>query len=71
MARRETDDDLKELPGTGEVARRLGVSEPRVQELLRSTPGLRPPLVGGKRRWRPADVRALEARLAELRGRGA
>lgn len=55
---------------TGEVARRLGVTEQRIQTVLRSTPGLRPPLVSGKRRWRPEDVRALRERLAELSGSG-
>lgn len=58
--------DLTQLPTTGEVARRLGVSEARVQTVLRTTPEIRPPLAGGKRRWRPEDVTALEARLAEL-----
>lgn len=53
---------------TGEVARQLGVTELRIQTVLRSTPGLRPELVGGKRRWRPEDVRALRERLAELSG---
>lgn len=57
-----------EMLTTGQVAERLGVSEIRVQTVLRSTPGLRPPLVGGKRRWREADVTALAARLAELAG---
>ena len=53
---------------TGEVARKLGVTERRVQDVLRARPGLSPPLVGGKRRWSPAHVRALQARLAELSG---
>lgn len=56
----------KKLRTTGEVAALLGVSEQRVQTVLRSTPDLRPPLVGGKRSWRPEDVKALRARLAEL-----
>lgn len=58
----------KTLPTTGEVAQRLGVSEQRVQAVLRSTPGLRPQIAGGKRRWRPEEVVALEKRLAELSG---
>ena len=49
---------------TGQVGALLGVSEQRVQTVLRSTPGLRPPVVAGKRRWRPEDVRALRERLA-------
>lgn len=56
----------EDLPTTGAVARRLGVSEARVQTVLRTTPTIRPPLVSGKRRWRPEDVAALEARLASL-----
>lgn len=56
----------EDQPTTGEVARRLGVSEARVQTVLRTTPAIRPPLVSGKRRWRPEDIRALEARLAAL-----
>lgn len=56
-------------PTTGEVAEQLGISEARLQTVLRTTPGIRPPKVGGKRRWRPADVQALQERLAELEGR--
>lgn len=58
-----------ELLTTGEVAERLGVSEVRIQTVLRTTPALRPALVGGKRRWSPADVEQLRQRLAELEGR--
>lgn len=60
--------DLSNLPTTGDVARRLELTEQRLQTVLRGTPGLRPPLVAGKRRWRPEDVAALERRLAELSG---
>lgn len=57
------------LPTTGQVARDLGVSERRVQDVLRAMPDLRPPLFQGKRRWSPSDVAALRERLAELDGR--
>lgn len=54
---------------TGEVARKLGVTERRIQDVLRARPDLAPPVTAGKRRWSPAHVRALKARLDELSGR--
>lgn len=54
---------------TGEVAAALGLAEARVQTVLRTTPGLRPALIGGRRLWSAADVAALRARLAVLDAR--
>lgn len=53
---------------TGGVARLLGVTEQRVQTVLRRAPEVRPPLVGGKRQWRPEDVRAMRAALESTTG---
>ena len=55
---------------TGQVCDLLGLTDRRIQDVLRSMPrAQRPAVVNGKRAWAPADVEALRARLAELDGR--
>lgn len=52
---------------TGQVAQRLGVTEPRLNELVRKgrvRPA--PPVVAGRRCWTPEHV----ARAAEVLGQG-
>lgn len=56
--------DLERLPTTGEVARSHGLAEGQLQALIRHRAELQPPLVRGRRRWRPEDVERLRAVLA-------
>lgn len=61
--------DLAKLPGTGDVARSLKppLTEAQVNAILRRRPEIRPPVVAGRRRWRPEDVAALEQHLQARR----
>lgn len=58
-----------ETRSTGEVARELSretgheLTEKRINALLRRTPSIRPPLVGGRRAWRAGDVAELKKML--------
>jgi hypothetical protein len=65
---------LADLPSTGEIASRVGLTEGQVNAIVRRVPGIRPPIDGNRRRWRPEDVEALTAYLARRRaprpGRG-
>ena len=46
---------------TGDVARLLGVPEPKIQDALRRNPHLSPPMERRRRRWRTSDVERLAA----------
>ena len=63
MAKR---DECKALT-TGQVCDLLGISEQRLQVVVRGMPrDEQPGVVGGKRVWDPVAVNALRERLAEL-----
>jgi len=54
---------------TGQVCDLLGLTDRRVQDVLRGMPrDQRPRIAAGKRTWTPADVETLRARLDELGG---
>jgi len=61
-ARRDTGGPLS----TGAVARELGVTEARIQTVLRGRPELKPPVVARKCLWEGEHVAALRVRLCEL-----
>jgi hypothetical protein len=64
---------MEEHSTTGGVARRLSLelgillAEGQLQGILRRRPEIAPPLVRGRRRWRPEDVDTLRAYLARTR----
>jgi hypothetical protein len=61
-------DQLNTFPTTGEVARQHELSEGQLNSILRRIQAIKPPIIGGRRRWRPEDVRSLEDYLARVRG---
>ena len=68
-------ENLESLPGTGAVGKQLNppLTEAQVNAILRRRGEIVPPVVRGRRRWRPEDVEALRryvtntSRLAEDR----
>ena len=48
---------------TGEVATLLGITEPRIQQLIRWKKFVPPPKTGGKRKWSEKDVDRLRGAL--------
>ena len=55
--------DMIDVIATGDVARLLGVTEPKIQDALRRNPHLSPPMERRRRCWRRSDIKRLAKHL--------